>query len=101
MTALNPHPLNQQAQRLLSLAGVQLLPEIPPVLQLAMLAIPEGKEDSEEAQWIQSEILCEEPSATLSLLETELPDGLPENPMEAAEDLLRALSPLDPNRDLR
>ena len=100
MTALETHPLNQQATRLLSLAGEPLLPEIPPVLQLAQLEIPEGQEDSEEAMWLDS-ARYSDPEEMMSLLDTELPDGLPENPQEAAQDILQALKPLDPNRDLR
>ena len=96
------HPLNQQAHNLIRKARALELPpdQIPLVLQPASLAIPEGKEDGEEAQALDAG-LRSDPAEVLALLERELPDGLPESPQEAAEEILRALKPLDPNRDLR
>jgi hypothetical protein len=95
---IHNHALNKQAISLLK--GGPQVPNLMPVLELAFLAIPEGKEDSDPAMWLESASRSN-PKVILEILEEELPDGLPEDPMEAAEDILQALKPLDPYRDLR
>ena len=100
MTEYDQHPLNKQARKLLKLASCPELPWLLPVLQLGYLAVEEGQEDSDEAINLEA-WTRRNPKLMLEILEAELPDGLPEDPMEAAADIIWALQPLDPYRDLR
>lgn len=115
LKAAQKHPLNQEASRLLSLAGEVELDWTLPILQLAFLVAWQGKPetnyDSPQALMLANLEAQRTPQQIMESLEAmiqehgEMQDndkmGLPPNAQEAGEMILRLLQPAAIPADLR
>lgn len=73
---LSNHPLNKMALAMIQRRGRRQLPEVMPVLELALEAVPEGLEDGPEGQTYDRAKRRDQETVLLELSEAMRPEDL-------------------------